>query len=45
VLSRLLPDWTAEEMDAFAAQLRRFNNDVTTNRHAAVLAAIGSDAR
>jgi DNA-binding MarR family transcriptional regulator len=45
VLTRLLPDWTDQDMDAFAAQLHRFNDDVTKNRHAAVLVAIGSDAR
>ncbi|MDT7539305.1 MAG: hypothetical protein QOI82_2890, partial [Actinomycetota bacterium] len=27
----------------FAVQLHRFNNDVTTNRQAAVLAPTGSD--
>ncbi|MDT7538681.1 MAG: hypothetical protein QOI82_2266 [Actinomycetota bacterium] len=43
VLRRLLPDWTAAELDAFAVQLHRFNNDVTTNRQAAVLAPTGSD--
>jgi DNA-binding MarR family transcriptional regulator len=31
--------------EAFAAQLHRFNNDVTNNRQAIVLAATGSDAR
>ena len=43
VLRRLLPDWTESELEAFAVQLHRFNNDVTTNRHAIVLAATGSD--
>lgn len=43
VLRRLLPDWTEMELDAFAAQLRRFNADVTTNRQAILLAATGSD--
>jgi DNA-binding MarR family transcriptional regulator len=43
VLSRLLPDWTEEQLDAFAAQLHRFNTDVTANRQAIVLAATGSD--
>jgi DNA-binding MarR family transcriptional regulator len=43
VLRRLLPDWTDPELDAFAAQLHRFNDDVTTNRQAIVLAATGSD--
>jgi DNA-binding MarR family transcriptional regulator len=44
VLSRLLPDWTDAELDTFAAQLHRFNNDVTANRQAIVLAATGSEA-
>ena len=43
VLRRLLPDWTEADLDAFAAQLHRFNEDVTTNRQAILLAAIGSD--
>jgi DNA-binding MarR family transcriptional regulator len=43
VLRRLLPDWTDRELDAFAAQLHRFNDDVTTNRQAIVLAPTGSD--
>lgn len=43
VLRRLLPDWTEKELAAFAAQLHRFNTDVTTNRQAIVLAATGSD--
>jgi DNA-binding MarR family transcriptional regulator len=43
VLRRLLPDWTEKELSAFAAQLHRFNDDVTTNRQAIVLAATGSD--
>jgi DNA-binding MarR family transcriptional regulator len=45
VLRRLLPDWTDAELDAFASQLHRFNNDVTNNRQAIVLAAAGSDPR
>ncbi|MCU1590883.1 MAG: MarR family transcriptional regulator [Frankiales bacterium] len=43
VLRRLMPDWTEAELDAFAAQLHRFNDDVTTNRQAIVLAATGTD--
>jgi DNA-binding MarR family transcriptional regulator len=43
VLRRLLPDWTETDLDAFAGQLHRFNEDVTTNRQAILLAAIGSD--
>ena len=43
VLRRLLPEWTEAELDAFATQLHRFNDDVTTNRQAIVLAATGSD--
>jgi DNA-binding MarR family transcriptional regulator len=38
VLARLLPDWSDEELVAFAGQLRRFNSDVTNNRSAATLA-------
>jgi DNA-binding MarR family transcriptional regulator len=44
VLRRLLPLWTEAELDAFARQLHRFNDDVTTNRQAIVLAATGSDS-
>ena len=43
VLRRLLPDWTEADLRAFAAQLHRFNTDVTANRQAIVLAATGSD--
>jgi DNA-binding MarR family transcriptional regulator len=43
VLGRLLPDWTEKELAAFAAQLHRFNADVTNNRHAILLARIGTD--
>jgi DNA-binding MarR family transcriptional regulator len=43
VLRRLLPDWTDAELDAFAAQLHRFNDDVTTNRQAIGLAPTGTD--
>jgi DNA-binding MarR family transcriptional regulator len=43
VLGRLLPDWTEKELAAFAAQLHRFNADVTTNRQAILLAATGTD--
>lgn len=34
VLTRLLPDWSDDELAAFAAQLHRFNHDVTSNRSA-----------
>src|SRR3954468_11609397 len=44
VLRRLLPDWSDADLKAFAKQLHRFNDDVTTNRQAIVLAATGSDA-
>jgi DNA-binding MarR family transcriptional regulator len=44
-LRRLLPDWTERELDDFAAQLHRFNEDVTTNRQATLLATTGSDSR
>ena len=44
VLRRLLPDWTEAELDTFAAQLHRFNDDVTANRQAIVLATTGSDS-
>jgi DNA-binding MarR family transcriptional regulator len=43
VLRRLLPDWTEADLETFARQLHRFNNDVTTNRQAIVLAPTGSD--
>jgi DNA-binding MarR family transcriptional regulator len=43
VLSRLLPDWTETDLQSFAAQLHRFNTDVTTNRQAIVLASTGSE--
>ena len=43
VLRGLLPDWTEVELEAFAVQLHRFNDDVTTNRQAIVLARTGSD--
>lgn len=43
VLRRLLPEWTEAELESFARQLRRFNDDVTTNRQAIVLATTGSD--
>jgi DNA-binding MarR family transcriptional regulator len=43
VLSRLLPDWTTADLDRFAAQLHRFNDDVTTNRQAIELASTRSD--
>lgn len=49
VLTRLLPDWTDDDLAAFAAQLHRFNGDVTSNRSAlrleTTLASTGTDAR
>lgn len=45
VLTRLLPDWTSSELTAFAGQLARFNNDVTSNRPAGQLAGAGQDPR
>ena len=44
VLARLLPDWEPDEIRAFAAQLARFNDDVTTHRAAALPALSGTDA-
>ena len=41
VIARLLPDWTDDEVRRFAAQLARFNDDVTNNR-AAVLPALAT---
>jgi DNA-binding MarR family transcriptional regulator len=43
VLRRLLPDWTDRELEAFADQLHRFNDDVTTNRQTIALTTTGSD--
>ena len=43
VLARLLPDWTDDDVRRFAAQLARFNDDVTTNRAAALPALTGQD--
>jgi DNA-binding MarR family transcriptional regulator len=40
VLEQLLPDWTADDLRNFAQQLSRFNADVTTNRPAALPAAL-----
>jgi DNA-binding MarR family transcriptional regulator len=45
VLSRLLPDWTADELAAFAAQLARFNADVNANRGNVALTTIGTESR
>ena len=36
VLARLLPDWSPAELQHFAGQLARFNDDVTNNRQAAL---------
>ena len=44
-LTRLLPDWTDAELTAFAAQLARFNDDVTGNRAAVVLPPTGTEPR
>ena len=41
VLTRLLPDWSSTEMRQFAAQLARFNDDVTAHRQDAISAAVG----
>jgi DNA-binding MarR family transcriptional regulator len=43
VLTRLLPDWTPAELEVFAAQLARFNDDVTSNRSRAALATTGTE--
>ena len=40
VLTRLLPDWSSTEMRQFAAQLARFNDDVTAHRQDAISAAV-----
>jgi DNA-binding MarR family transcriptional regulator len=49
VLARLLPDWSEDELEAFAAQLHRFNHDVTSNRSAlpgqTALTSTGTDSR
>jgi DNA-binding MarR family transcriptional regulator len=45
VLARLLPDWTEDELTAFAAQLHRFNHDVTSNRSAVALTTTGTESR
>ena len=44
-LTRLLPDWDDAELEAFAAQLARFNADVTRNRPTASLATTGTEPR
>ena len=44
VLRRLLPDWDAAELRAFADQLGRFNNDITLNRSAVLLATAGTES-
>jgi DNA-binding MarR family transcriptional regulator len=36
VLARLLPDWSPAELRHFADQLARFNDDVSSNRQAAL---------
>ncbi len=45
VLTRLLPDWTNTELEAFAAQLARFTSDVTGNCTDVALAATGTGPR
>lgn len=45
VLRRLLPDWTDQELQTFASQLARFNNDVTGNRSAVALTSTGTESR
>ena len=42
VLARLLPDWSPAELQHFAGQLARFNDDVTNNRQAALPALTGA---
>ena len=41
VLAQLLPDWSTADMRQFAAQLARFNDDVTAHRQDAISAAVG----
>ena len=45
VLTSLLPDWTDAELQTFAAQLSRFNRDVTGNRASVALASTGTETR
>jgi DNA-binding MarR family transcriptional regulator len=45
VLRRLLPDWTDRELQTFASQLARFNDDVTSNRSAVTLTTTGTESR
>lgn len=45
VLTRLLPDWTENELRVLAAQLTRFNRDVTGNRASITLASAGTESR
>lgn len=45
VLTRLLPDWTEDELHDLAAQLARFNSDVTGNRASITLATAGTETR
>ena len=42
VLTRLLPDWSTADVRQFAAQLARFNDDVTAHRQDAITAAVGA---
>src|SRR6476661_7041821 len=42
VLAQLLPDWSTADVRQFAAQLARFNGDVTAHRQDAISAAIGT---
>jgi DNA-binding MarR family transcriptional regulator len=41
VLAQLLPDWSTADVKQFAAQLARFNDDVTAHRQDAISAAVG----
>ena len=43
VLARILPDWSADELRAFAAQLARFNRAVTSRRSDALAVAAAAD--
>src|SRR4051795_8645904 len=43
VLERLLPDWSSTDVAQFAAQVARFNDDVTAHRSDAISAAVETD--
>lgn len=44
ILQRLLPEWDAGDLRAFAAQLARFNHDITHNRSAVLPATAGTES-